>query len=236
MKNNLLAQVLIGLLGVLLFFASIQMFGIGQSLSELEADEFDEKQLNQLVNKVSDTTPDGKEKERHLEQIVALPLFSATREPYVAPPEGPEIDVVEPEASPLNAKISSIVITGDNSYVIVQDNVSKERLTLAQGMPLEGEQGLWTVASIEPRKVIFEAEGEESVELELEVFSGSLGKSGGKSGKSKAKKNNRTPTKNITPEKNNKNERANSAEAIRKKIAERRAQMRKEAADRNQKQ
>ncbi|WP_154222396.1 hypothetical protein [Marinicella rhabdoformis] len=236
MKNNLLAQVLLGLLGILLLLASIQMFGIGQGLSELEAEQFDEKQLNQLVDKVSDTAPDGKEKERQLEQIVALPLFSSTREPYVGPIIGIEPTIDEPVASPLDAKVSSIVITGDNSYVIIQDNVSKERLTLAQGMPLEGEQGLWTVANIEPRKVTFEAEGEEPVELELEVFSGSLGKAGGKKNKSKANNSrNNKQTQKITQEKN-KNERANSAEAIRKKIAERRAQMRKEAADRNQKQ
>ena len=233
MKNNFLAQVLLGLLGLLLLFASVQMFGLGQGLSVLEADEFDANQLNQLTDKDSEVLVDDKLKDRQLEQMVAMPLFSQTREPYVPIVVGPDPVAGVEDASPLDAKITSIIITGDNSYVMIQDNVSKERLTLAQGMPLEGEQGLWTVASIEPRKVTFKAEGEEPVELELEVFSGSLGKGGNKQNKNGNKS--KVGKKQITPTKKDSNDRADSAQAIRKKIAERRAQMRKEAADRNKK-
>ncbi len=236
MKNNFLAQILLGVLGLLLLLAAAQILGVGQGVKTLEAEAFDPERINQLESLGATNNNSHGDPVKQLDQIVALPLFSQTRAPYVPPeidemPEDDELVV----ASPLDAKVTSIVITGDNSYVMIQDNKSKERLTLAQGMPLEGEQGLWTVSAIEPRKVTFEAEGEAPVELELEVFSGSLGKAGGNKGKRANKNNQGKKTQNITRNEGKQNERANSAEAIRKKIAERRAQMRKEAANRNDK-
>ncbi len=239
MKNNFFATVMLGIIGVLLLVAAFQMTGIGAGVKELTAEPFDAKALNQLTEDAAPQKIDPKVYEQKVDEIVAAPLFSSSRSPYVPPPEVAENLEEEMPASPLDAKVTSIVITNDSSYVMIQDNVSKQRITLTQGMPLEGDQGLWTVAAIEPRKVRFEAEGMESVELELEVFSGSLG--GGQGNRNNQKKKNNKNNRN----KNNKNqslqkvekdkdERKNSAEEIRKKIAERRAEMRKKAAERNQ--
>lgn len=236
MKNNFFATVMLGGIGLLLLVAAFQMAGIGTGVKELTAEPFEAETLNQLTEDAAPQKIDPKVYEQKVDEIVAAPLFSSTRSPYIPPPEVVGDLEEEKPASPLDAKVTSIVITGDNSYVMIQDNVSKQRVTLTQGMPLEGDQGLWTVASIEPRKVLFEAEGMEPVELELEVFSGSLGGGqGNKNNKKKRNKNNRNNNQTIKEVEKDKDGRKNSAEEIRKKIAERRAEMRKKAAERNQK-
>lgn len=236
MKNNLFANVLLGFIGILLLLAALQMFGWGRGTDSLEPELFDVSTLNQL--EVSKELPlNEQSSDKTVVQITDAPLFSFDRLPYVAPDEDVDIeeeDVIA-EAEPLKAKVTSIIITGDNSYAMVLDELSNEHITLKQGMPLPGEQGLWVVDSINPRNVTFAAEGEEPVEIGLEVFSGSLNKNVAKQNINNRNKNNRNNRNNKNKdEKDNKQQaQKNSAEEIRKKIAERRAQMRANAAKGN---
>lgn len=243
MKNNLLAKSLMTLLGALLLVATLQVFEVGTKVEQIQPEPFDastlpalEQEKGQGDSQVQINSP------QTMEQIVAAPLFNSSREPYIPPP--PPEEQVEPEpevkASPLNVKITSIIITGEKQYVMLQDNVSNQRLTLSKGMPLEGEQGLWSVAKIEPRKVTFNADGEEPVELELEVFSKMVSRPPTNRGQTNPKKGGKKP-----PVRGNKQaaiqqartaaQRKNDAAKIRQKIAERRAQMRQEAANRKKK-
>jgi len=164
-----------------------------------------------------------------LDQITDAPLFSMDRKPF-EPPIDPGTDPgggdppVEPE--PLKARVTSIIITPENSYAMVFDELSNSNVTLKQGMPLPGEQGLWLLDTINPRAVTFVADGEEPVELSLEVFDGQL---------NAAVANNRNRNRDKAANKRNKDAnkdqpKKNSAEEIRRKIAERRAQMRANAA------
>ena len=228
MKNNLFANGLLVLIGILLLLSALQLFGWGRGTQLLEADPFDASTLNQL--EVAATETDGIViDDKVMVQITDAPLFSYDRQPFIPPEEGLEegsevetLIVVEP----LKAKVTGIIIIDENSYAMVFDELSKERVTLTQGMPLPGDQGLWTVDAINPRAVTFVAEGEEPVEIGLDVFDGKLN--------ANAVKANRNNNKNANRDKQAKNTKQqtqkNSAEEIRKKIAERRAQMRANAA------
>ncbi len=228
MKNNLFANGLLILIGVLLLLAAFQMLGWGQGTATIEPEAFDISSLNQL-----EVSGDGLAEavdDKSIVQITDAPLFSIDRKPFVPPDDiseetGEGDMVLEPE--PLQAKVTSIIITDENSYAMVFDQLSNQRVTLKQGMPLPGEQGLWVVDKIDPRAVTFAAEGKESVELELEVFNGQLNAAAPKNNRRAKRRNNQNPQ-----QANNDNSKAqkNSAEEIRKKIAERRAQMRANAA------
>lgn len=229
MKNNIFANGLLILIGILMLISAMQLFGWGKGIGSLEAEAFDPSNLAQLEVLGPD---DQKVKidNKTVVQIIDAPLFNADRKPFVGDDllaETDEEEVPEVEADPLKAKVTSIIITGENSYAMVFDELSNASVTLKQGMPLPGDQGLWMVDAINPRAVTFVADGEEPVELSLEVFDGQL--SGGKKNNSrKNQKNNRNNKQN------NKNKKEptqkNSAEEIRRKIAERRAQMRANAA------
>ncbi|WP_223787067.1 hypothetical protein [Marinicella meishanensis] len=232
MKNNVFANGLLVFIGVLMLLAALQLFGWGRGTDSMEPEPFDPSTLTQL--EVAEEDNLVKVSDKMVVQITDAPLFSDDRTPFVPPPEDPVVDpTTDPvEAEPLKAKVTSIIITDENSYAMVYDELSRERVTLKQGMPLPGDQGLWVVNQIKPRAVTFVADGEEPVELELEVFSGQLAGGGNKAITRDRKRNNRN--------KNNRNKnkdgaddkeaQKNSAEEIRRKIAERRAQMRANAA------
>lgn len=235
MKNSLFANLLMVVIGVLMLIAALQLFGWGKGTGDLEPEAFDVSSLPQLEQHDGDVKQT--EPEDMIEQITMAPLFNLDRKPFVGDPDvDKEPEVVPEEAEPLKAQVTSIMILGDEKYAMVVDQVSKEKVTLTQGMPLPGEQGLWVVDQIEPRLVTFVSDGEEPVSLELEVFDGELNKNA-KTGR----KNNNNRNKN---QKNNKgeikqadsSEKKNSAEEIRRKIAERRAQMRANAAKKGNKQ
>ncbi len=226
MKNSLFASGLIVIIGLLMLLAALQLFGWGKGTSSLDPEGFDASSLQQL-DAQSEGANETPSKEL-VTQITALPLFNLDRKPYEGLLDGDEIEEpkIEVEARPLKAKVTSIIMIGDDKYAMMVDQVTNEKITLEQGMPLPGEQGLWVVDQINARDVTFVSEGEEPVSLELEVFSGALkGKSRPKSNKNKPARANAEIKKvdQSAPKKN-------SAEEIRKKIAERRAQMRANAA------
>jgi len=227
MKNSLFANGLVVVIGVLMLLAALQLFGWGKGTNSLEPEGFDASALSQLDDQSTDTIKAGGQE--MVDQINSTPLFNLNRKPY----EGEVEVLVDPtdielvEAQPLKAKVTSIIMIGEDRYAMLVDQVTNQKITLEQGMPLPGDQGLWVVDQIDARQVTFVSEGQEPVNLELEVFDGSL------KGKSRAANN--TKGREIRPvAKNSKDDEAttkkNSAEEIRKKIAERRAQMRANAA------
>ncbi|MFC3193131.1 hypothetical protein ACFODZ_02640 [Marinicella sediminis] len=230
MKNNAFSNGLMIVIGVLMVVAALQLMGWGQGTSSLEPEPFDVSQLSQLAATASqgqDVRDDDM-----LDTITGAPLFSISRTPFV--PE--EIDLVEGDddpveaAEPLKARVTSIMILGEAKYAMILDELTNEQVTLEMGMPLPGEQGLWVVDHIEPRKVVFSSEGEEPVELELDVFDGQLNASAAKAARPSSR------TRDIqeeVAENSDATKQKNSAEEIRRKIAERRAQMRANAAKGN---
>ena len=238
MKTNVLVNALIAVIGLLLMLAALQFVGWGRGISEIEPAGYDENRIEQLVTAKDDlAAPDIKPEV--IDRITQTPLFREDRQPFVPPlvvDEGSENETLLEQVEPLKAQVTSIIITNNSSYVMIQDQLTNERLTLKEGMPLDGEQGMWVVQNIDKRKVTFTAEGQEPVELELEVFSGALNKGGGNRAQKKrqqaSQKNNQANNKevNLTPEQL----RQKKAEEIRQKIAERRAEMRAKAAQGNE--
>ena len=229
-KNNLLGQILIGLLVLFLLISSIQMFGLGQGIDQVIVDEENQMNLPSVpYDNPKEDNNDSVDGKKLLSSIVGRPMFSITRTPFVSEePIDPEAEgVEEAEINELQAKLTGVVvITPEHSYAMILDNVTNQRETYKIGMPLDGEQGGWTLSEIHSRKVVFISDDERTAELELEVFSGKL-KAGGK------KKNIKKNKKNADVKQLSRKDKKKNADDIRKKIAERRAQMRAEAAKKN---
>lgn len=227
-KNNLLGQILIGLLVLFLLIGSLQMFGFGQGLEDVEIDE--ENQMN-IPALPTLTETEGQDEQPNSKQLVAnittRPIFSDNRLPFVPEVEEQPVDEEGTEVlviNELNAQLTGVVITPEQSYAMILDNLTNERETYKVGMPLQGEQGGWTLTEIHNRKVVFISDDEKSQELELAVYSEGL-----KAGGAQAKRNN--PAKSSgQPQRLSRKDKKKNADDIRKKIAERRAQMRAEAA------
>lgn len=229
-KNNLLGQILMGLIVVFLLLSSLQMFGWGQSIEKVVVDP---ENVMQLPAMPKETKQDIVKKDDKLlmDSIVTRPMFSATRTPFVAPEDPTENKGNEPVEIPeINAQLTGVVITPEGSYAMIMDGTTNKRETYKVGMPLSGEQGGWTVNSIQSRKVVFVSDDDKTTELELEVFTGTL-KAGGKSDKKSAQLANQKNHKKSTEQ--SRKDKKKNADDIRKKIAERRAQMRAEAAKKN---
>lgn len=226
-------------LAFFLVLGSIQMMGWGSDIREIEIDEENLPRLPVVPSPANDEKAIKSDTVQMITDINGLPLFSDDRQPFKDEPQLDPVDNTTPVISELKAKITGIVITPEQSYATILDTVTNERVTYQVGMPLEGEQGGWTLNSIESRKVTFVSDENETEELELEVYSGNLkGGSGKNKGKNGGNGNNKKNNKN-SEQKNSqaltKEQKKQNADEIRRKIAERRAQMRAQAAQKQNK-
>jgi general secretion pathway protein N len=174
--------------------------------------------------------------------IVQRPLFNEDRRP---PPEeasaGEEGGVVA--EVPLNVMVTSIVLTAERQIAIVTDPESKRSQTVSVGAALEGDQSAWRLVELQPRSAVFEGPGGRSA-VDLRVFDGQGGepptpvaqapvvqpqaqapRPGGEAGGQKPGDEGR-PQGSVVVEADSPEARA---EQIRRRIEERRRQMREEA-------
>ena len=229
-KNNILGQFLIGVMAIFLLIGSVQMFGWGTGINKIEIDQ---EQLPSLPvvpkgNKNNKTVSEEDVK-KEIGGINERPMFSLTREPFVELADEDGITEVEPEITinEIKAQLTGVVITPTESYAMIFDSLTNQRETYRVGMPLEGDQGGWTLNSIQSRKVVFVSDNDETSELELEVFSAGLSTGGNNKPKNASNSSEKPAISQVEKKKN--------ADDIRKKIAERRAQMRADAAAKNKK-
>ncbi|AKS40873.1 hypothetical protein [Wenzhouxiangella marina] len=177
--------------------------------------------------------------------ITARPVFFSDRRlPVIEMPDEEALAEQEEfidEEEPINelkAAVAGIIITPELRLAMVRDETSNETLVLREGMSLEGEQAAWRLDSIEQRQVNFvSVDGRESL-LELAVNTSSL--AAGSSG--------RQPTNYREPEEGEEGDRRvptppdssqvsdarARAEEVRRRVAERRAELRAEAERRAQ--
>jgi hypothetical protein len=237
-KNNLFGQILIGLLVFFLLFSSAQMFGWGVGIDAVEEGEVGVSSIPSLpkvVQENNNISPDDRKKMK--EVINAQPMFSNNRTPFVEEVEVPTGEDDEGPIPELKAQLTGVVITPTQSYAMILDTLTNQRDTYKVGMPLQGEQGGWTLNTIQSRKVVFVSDDDKTEELELAVFNGDLNTTAGKSSKPQlvAKltggKDKAEDKKGSNPD--NKKDNKKNADDIRKKIAERRAKMRADAAKKN---
>jgi general secretion pathway protein N len=143
---------------------------------------------------------------------------------------------------PLNVVVTSIVLTAERQIAIVTDPESKRSQTLSVGSALEGDQSAWRLVELQPRAAVFEGPGGRSA-VDLRVFDGQGGEpptpvaqvpvaqaqaprpGGGETGAQKQDEEGR-PQGAVVVEADSPEARA---EQIRRRIEERRRQMREEA-------
>ena len=170
------------------------------------------------------------------------PLFNADRRP-LPPPEdqAAEAAPAPPPSAPLDISVTSIIMTPDVRIAIVTDNRSGTSQSLRVGQALEGEQSGWKLTELAPRKAVFAGpDGNSSVDLR--VFNGAGGQSptppmaqapgqpaeaGEGAVPAQEAKVEEPASEPMSPE--------SRAEMIRRRIEERRRQMREEAERANNK-
>ncbi len=222
-----MGQLLVGALVFFLLLSSVQMFGWGQGIDSVELSE-DNISTLPAMPKVTNVAEESsnEEKKALMESIYSRPIFSTAREPFKELEEVSQGSEGEDEpVSELKAQLTGVVITPEQSYAMILDTDTNERATYKVGMPLEGEQGGWTLDSIQSRKVVFISDDNKTEELELKIYSG-----GSKAGTASKKGKTKSVNKNEVTDVKSKKDKKKNADDIRKKIAERRAQMRAEAA------
>lgn len=101
--------------------------------------------------------------------VMDKPIFNEDRKP--TPVTGPVDDgkPTEATAAPLNATLTSIIITPDVKLAIVKDNNTGTSEVVRIGRPLAGEQNGWKLVEVSPRGATFEGQGLGRQALELAV-------------------------------------------------------------------
>lgn len=166
--------------------------------------------------------------------IANRPVFSEDRQPVVKIDEqAGEQPEPEPEAptAPLNIALTGIIHTPQMRIALMRDNGTGTALSLQEDMFLPGDQGGWQVKEIEPLRVVFldsASQSETAVELEL----GKASTAAAPPPRARPQQRpSRASTQPTAPDAaaSGEDEVAQRAAEIRRRIEERRAQLRREA-------
>lgn len=158
---KLLSAVLAGLCGVLLLLALAMQFGFGRGYSWLRPDADSAGVANVAIDK----TPFKLPPETQFADTSARPLFNDDRKPTPDTPDSP--DVPPPPKVPLNIALTGIILTPQLHLAMVHDKLKNKDVALKEGMPMDGDQGGWTLIKINPRSAVFRESAGEEVEVEL---------------------------------------------------------------------
>lgn len=175
------------------------------------------------------------------------PLFNADRRPL--PVEDTKVDgtaeAEPPPAAPLDVVLTSVIMTPQFQLAILLDNRSGKSLSVRVGQSLDGDLAGWTLKELQARKAVFTGPGGDTT-ADLRVFDGSGGQAPSPAAapvvNAAATEAGSAPaappppaavpggegepkTEALTPEQR--------SEMIRRRIEERRRQMREEAARAN---
>ena len=237
-RHNLLSVVLIGAIAALAVFAGLAFLLLGgASVESIEPRAGDSPLVDRPVARSPELAPMDA-----YSAIVERPVFFADRalpvvelagenqaepEPELEPEPEPEVEIPE-----LEATVAGIIITPEVRLAMVTDNDSDETLVLREGMAMAGEKSAWKVARIAPRSVRFATDGGESRNLELQVETDALER-GARPAPRRTAANDNGGEQQPAPDGDNQQdaqaEARARAEEIRRRVAERRAQLRAEA-------
>jgi general secretion pathway protein N len=104
------------------------------------------------------------------------PLFNADRRPLPVAEDPNATDNGAPVLVPLDVVLTSVILSGDMRIAILQDNKSKKTQSVRVGAAIEGEQSGWKLVELGPRKATFEGPSGRN-DVELRVFDGAGGES-----------------------------------------------------------
>jgi hypothetical protein len=229
LKDNVVAVGLLGLAGAVLLTALAMQLTADIDLdSAVTADPA----ISEEFVGGSYSLPGG------LESYAAIderPLFNTTRRPIAVDEFEVDGDVAGPdESSPLNAGLAGVIIVEDKMIVVLQDNETQQYVRTTVGEGMEGAFADWRVDEIGPRSVTLTSFDGESVQLDMQVAEttpaapGVPDKQPGTNAETPLSAKDKYQQEIMNLGKNDSNE--SRAEEIRRRIAERRAQL-QEAAD-----
>lgn len=107
--------------------------------------------------------------------VLDRPIFNEDRKPTPISDTAATGKTEEATAKPLNATLTSIILTPDVKLAIVKNNDTGESEVIRMGRPLKGEQNGWTLVEVSPRGATFEGQGLGRQALELAVNEASSG-------------------------------------------------------------
>ena len=166
--------------------------------------------------------------------VLDRPIFNEDRKPTPVSEATASDKPEEATAKPLNATLTSIILTPDVKLAIVKNNDTGESEVVRVGRPLAGEQNGWTLVEVSPRGATFEGQGLGRQALELAVNETSAGVQltsppAGNSRTAATPANAPAGAPAATPAPETDAAAQAHAEEIRRRIEERRRQLREEA-------
>ncbi|MBS0571398.1 MAG: hypothetical protein JSS28_12365 [Proteobacteria bacterium] len=158
---KLLSAILAGVCAVLLLLALALELGFGRGYAWLPADRDAAGVAKVAIDRTSFKLPP----EAQFADTTARPLFNDDRKPTPDSPDAP--DTPPPTKVPLNIALTGIILTPQLHLALVHDKLGNKDLALKVGMPMAGDQGGWTLTRINPRSAIFRETSGDEVEVEL---------------------------------------------------------------------
>lgn len=242
-RNNLLTTLLVGLIGLLLVVGLVLFVLLGRVNLDRIA-----PQGETSVPRVAVASPStALETFDEYGEIYRRPVFFSDRRlPVIAmseleeePEIEDEIDEEEP-ISDLKASVAGIIITPDMRMAMIRDQQANQTVLLREGMSLEGEQAAWKLDRIDSRLVNFVSVDGRSAGLELEVNTRGLTRPTSTRESTAPEASSESAPATETAEAAERPEPSEEAlaraEEIRRRVAERRAELRAEAERRAQEQ
>jgi hypothetical protein len=251
-QRNLLTTLLVGGIGTLLVVALAQTVLMGRvnvdRIAPVGDTEVDESRVE-----VPDT---GLAEFEDYMAITRQPVFFSDRRlPVVELVEADEIEDIEPIEEPddepvedLRAVVAGIIITPEMRMAMVRDEAAGKTMLMREGMSLEGEQAAWRIESIAARSASFVSVDGRSSNLELKVNTSGLTAGSPGQIRTPGSRRDRQPEREARDEVVETEEETEAAaetteddararaEEVRRRVAERRAELRAEAERRAQAQ
>jgi len=164
---RLTTQALAATCGVLLLLLVAQYAGLGRGYGwdAASADGEDAHALPNIDRRAPQMPAAGA-----FAAIEEHPLFNADREPSPQDADA-GADGDAPPASPLNVQLTGVIIDEAHQVRVAMllDKARNLPVSLKVGMPLEGDQGAWTLVELKPRVAVFRNAAAETSEVELET-------------------------------------------------------------------
>jgi general secretion pathway protein N len=99
-------------------------------------------------------------------QVLARPLFNESRAPEIEESAG---EGEAPATQPLTVALTGVILTRELQIALLTDPAKNETERVRVGQPLAGERAGWTLVELRPRAAVFEGAGLGRTELELTV-------------------------------------------------------------------
>jgi general secretion pathway protein N len=166
-RGRRIATGLAGAAGVLLVVVLALALGLGRgySLAELKPEDVPPPVEVSLTAEMPKMPPAST-----YADVLVRPLFNESRQPEALPDTS--VAAAPAAAAPLNVSVSGIIITRDTRIALVTYNANQQTERIRVGQPLGGDQSAWTLAELKPRAAVFDGGplGRQEIELTTDTI------------------------------------------------------------------